>query len=78
MSRDRARKLRIACGPSGCVRRNQYDEPLAIDFTAVLKHGDAGRLAQLLAADPGLARCVVEDLASRLTEKGALRAPRPR
>jgi uncharacterized protein len=37
------------------------DEPLAADLTAALKQGEVERLSQLLAANPGLARCVVED-----------------
>jgi len=43
------------------LRVLRYDEPLAAELTAVLKRGDVGRLAQLLAADPGLARAIVED-----------------
>lgn len=39
----------------------RYDEPLAVELTAVLKRGDVGRLSQLLAADPGLACGVVQD-----------------
>lgn len=39
----------------------RHDEPLAIELTAVLKQGDVDRLARLLAANPGLARSVVED-----------------
>jgi ankyrin repeat protein len=42
-----------------CVLRS--DEPLAADLTAALKQGTVERLTQLLAANPGLARCVVED-----------------
>jgi ankyrin repeat protein len=34
-------------------------EPLAMELTAALKHGEVERLSRLLAADPGLARCVV-------------------
>lgn len=51
------------------LRVLRYDEPLAIELTAILKQGDVGRLAQLLAADPGLARSVVEDA------KGGGRSP---
>jgi|SRR5215469_5665979 len=47
----------------------RHDEPLAVELTAVLKHGDVQRLVQLLATDPGLARCVVEDA------KGGGRSP---
>jgi hypothetical protein len=50
-------------------RTLQHDEPLAIELTAAVKRGDIERLRRLLAADPGLARCVVED------QKGAGRTP---
>lgn len=43
------------------LRTLQHDEPLAVELTAVLKHGEAERLAHLLATDPGLARCMIED-----------------
>jgi ankyrin repeat protein len=42
-------------------RTLQSDEPLAIELTAALKHGDTERLGQLLATDPDLAGCVVRD-----------------
>ena len=51
------------------LRVLRHDEPLAIELTAILKQGDVGQLAQLLAADPGLARSVVEDA------KGGRRSP---
>lgn len=51
------------------LRVPRHDEPLAIELTAILKQGDVGRLAQLLAADPGLARSIVEDA------KGGGRSP---
>lgn len=37
------------------------DEPLAVELTAVIKAGDVERLRGLLASNPGLASCVVED-----------------
>ena len=37
------------------------DEPLAVELTAALKHGEVDRLRRLLAANPGLAHCVVEN-----------------
>jgi ankyrin repeat protein len=45
------------------------DEPLAVELTAALKQGDVERLSRLLAADPGLARCVV------VNSKGGGRSP---
>lgn len=45
----------------GNLRKLPYDEPLAVELTAILKQGDVGRLVELLAADPGLSRSVVED-----------------
>lgn len=42
-------------------RTLRNDEPLALEVAAVLKQGEVGRLCRLLAADPGLARCVVEE-----------------
>ena len=41
--------------------RLRSDDPLAAEFTAVLKAGEAERLCALLASHPGLATCVVED-----------------
>jgi ankyrin repeat protein len=38
-----------------------YDDPIAVELTAALRQGNGDRLSRLLAADPGLARCVVED-----------------
>jgi ankyrin repeat protein len=37
------------------------DEPLAIELTAALKQGDVELLTRLIADDPRLARCVVEN-----------------
>jgi hypothetical protein len=37
------------------------DEPLAVELTAALKLGEVDRLDRLLAANPGLAHCVVEN-----------------
>lgn len=51
------------------LRTLRHDEPLAVELTAVLTHGDDARLVQLLSADPSLARCVVEDA------KGGGRSP---
>lgn len=51
------------------VRTLRHDEPLVVELTAVLTHGDAERLVQLLSADPSLVRCVVEDA------KGGGRSP---
>ena len=42
-------------------RTLRHDEPQAIKLTAAIKQGEVERLRRLLAADPGLARCVVED-----------------
>lgn len=53
----------------GTLRTLRHEEPLAVELTAVLKRGDGVRLARMLAADPGLARCAVEDA------KGAGRSP---
>lgn len=39
----------------------QSDELLAVELTTALKRGDVDRLGQLLAGEPGLARCVVRD-----------------
>ena len=50
-------------------RTLRSDEPLAIELTMVIKQGDVERLNQLLAEDPGLAYCVVED------PKGSGRTP---
>lgn len=51
------------------LRMLRHDEPLAIELTAVVMHGDVDRLSALLGVHPGLARCVVED------EKGGGRSP---
>lgn len=51
------------------VRTLQYDEPLAVELTAILKQGDIERLSRLLAADPALASSVVADA------KGGGRSP---
>jgi hypothetical protein len=42
-------------------RTLRSDEPLALELTAVLKQGEVERLSRLFAANPELARCVVED-----------------
>jgi hypothetical protein len=36
------------------------DDPMAVELMTALEQGEVERLRQLLAADPGLARCVVE------------------
>jgi uncharacterized protein len=41
------------------TRTLRSDEPLAVELTAALKQGEVERLGRLLAADPGLANCVV-------------------
>jgi uncharacterized protein len=43
------------------LRTLRKDEPLAAELTAALKQGEVERLSRLLAADPGLAVCVVEE-----------------
>ena len=43
------------------TRTLRSDEPLAVELTAALKHGEVDRLRRLLAANPGLALCVVEN-----------------
>ena len=55
--------------PMENLRKLRRDEPLAVELTAVLKQGDVGRLAQLLAAHHALACSVVEDA------KGGRRSP---
>lgn len=47
----------------------RYDDPRALELTAILKQGDVDRLSRLLADDRGLASCVVEDA------KGGGRSP---
>ena len=42
-------------------RRLRSDEPLALEVTAALKQGEVEVLSRLLAAEPGLAGCVVEN-----------------
>ena len=42
-------------------RTLQRDEPLAVELTAALQQGEVEWLSRLLAADPGLALCVVEN-----------------
>src|SRR5262249_24210364 len=42
-------------------RTLRSDEPLTVELTAALKQGEVVQLSRLLAADPGLARCVVEN-----------------
>jgi ankyrin repeat protein len=42
-------------------RTLHHDDPLAVELTAAIKHGEVERLRRLLATDPGLARCVVQD-----------------
>jgi uncharacterized protein len=42
-------------------RTLRSDEPLAVDLTTALKQGEVERLTRLLAADPGLAACVVKN-----------------
>ncbi len=42
-------------------RSLRVGEPLALELTAVLEQGDAGRLERLLAAEPALTHCVVTD-----------------
>jgi hypothetical protein len=43
------------------LRPPRSDEPLAVDLTMALKQAEVQRLIRLLAADPGLAKCVVEN-----------------
>jgi uncharacterized protein len=43
------------------MRRLRSDEPLAIELTAIIKAGEVDRLRVLLASNPGIAGCVVED-----------------
>ena len=50
-------------------RTLRSDEPLAVELTAALKQGEVDRLSRLLAADPWLARSVVQD------PKGGGRSP---
>src|SRR6516225_7294032 len=50
-------------------RTLRSDEPLAIELTTALKRGEVVQIKQLLAATPGLARCVVEN------PKGVGRSP---
>jgi ankyrin repeat protein len=42
-------------------RTLQSDEPRAVELTAALKQGEVEQLSRLLAADPSLALCVVEE-----------------
>jgi uncharacterized protein len=51
------------------LRTLRSDEPLAVHLTMALKQGEVMRLNRLLAADPGLAGCVVEN------SKGGGRTP---
>src|SRR5262249_35873294 len=50
-------------------RTLRSDTPLAVELTAALKQGDVETLGRLLAGDPELARCSVED------PKGGRRTP---
>jgi uncharacterized protein len=50
-------------------RKLRSEEPLAIELTTVLKRGEVDRLKRLLATEPGLALCVVENA------KGVGRSP---
>ena len=43
------------------TRTLRSDEPLAVELTAALKGGEVDRLRRLLARNPGLAHCVVEN-----------------
>ena len=43
------------------MRTLRSTEPLAIELAAIIKAGEFGRLRELLASDPALASCVVED-----------------
>jgi ankyrin repeat protein len=45
----------------GSPRVLRSHEPLAVELTAALKHGDLARLTALLNADQSLARCVIQD-----------------
>ena len=51
------------------TRTLRSNEPLAVELTAALKQGEVDRLRRLLAANPGLAHCVVEN------RKGGERTP---
>jgi uncharacterized protein len=50
-------------------RTLRHDEPLAVALTAAVKQGDVEHLRRLLAAEPGLASCVIAD------RKGGGRTP---
>ena len=43
------------------IRILRSDEPLAVELTAALKQGEVHGLRRLLAGNPGLAHCVVEN-----------------
>jgi uncharacterized protein len=43
------------------LRTLRSDEPSAIELTAAITQGEVDRLGRLLATDPGLTRCVVEN-----------------
>jgi hypothetical protein len=43
------------------TRTLRSDAPLAVELTAALEQGEVDRLRRLLAANPGLAHCVVEN-----------------
>jgi ankyrin repeat protein len=51
------------------MRKLQSTEPLAVELTAIVKAGELDRLRELLASDPGIASCVIED------PKGSGRTP---
>src|SRR5215472_7305154 len=44
-----------------CSSTLQSDDPIAVELKAALDQADVERLRQLLAADSGLARCIVEN-----------------
>jgi uncharacterized protein len=43
------------------MRKLRSDEPAAVELTLVIKTGEVDRLRQLVASDPGIASCLVED-----------------
>jgi ankyrin repeat protein len=49
-------------GPARRPRALPAGDPRAVELAAVLERGDAGRLAVLLEADPGLATCLIDSV----------------
>jgi uncharacterized protein len=67
MSQKTDRNTRLAAVTD--TRALRSDEPLAVELTAALKRGEVDQLRRLLAANPGLAHCAVEN------SKGGGRTP---